>query len=133
MFVDASALVAILTREAGHDELEQRLHRAPRRITSGLAMFEAVVAIARRTGLALDTAETLLRSFMGAAEIGLVPITDAEAGSALAAYARFGKGRGHPAQLNMGDCFAYACSRNHDVPLLFVGDDFTRTDIPQAS
>lgn len=55
-----------------------------------------------------------------------------EGREAISAFTRFGKGRGHPAQLNMGDCFAYACARTHNVPLLFVGDDFSRTDIPSA-
>ena len=52
---------------------------------------------------------------------------------ALAAFARFGKGQGHPAQLNMGDCFAYACARTRNIPLLFIGNDFSQTDIPAAT
>lgn len=49
------------------------------------------------------------------------------------AFARYGKGRGHPAQLNMGDCFAYVAARAHDMPLLFKGDGFSKTDIEPAS
>jgi ribonuclease VapC len=56
-----------------------------------------------------------------------------EAQTALAAFSRFGKGRGHPAQLNLGDCFAYAMAKNHRLALLFKGEDFDKTDIPLAA
>lgn len=51
---------------------------------------------------------------------------------ALLAFERYGKGRGHPAQLNMGDCFAYACARELEAPLIFKGDDFSHTDVAVA-
>jgi len=73
-----------------------------------------------------------VREFLSAARIRTVPITDKEADLALGAFARYGKGRGHPAQLNMGDCFAYAVAKAHQVPLLFNGDDFDKTDIIPA-
>lgn len=63
------------------------------------------------------------------AQIRLVPITTDDAGRALDAFARYGKGTGHPARLNMGDCFAYAVARNHGVPLLYKGEDFALTDL----
>jgi len=72
-------------------------------------------------------------AFLGTAGIGIAPITEQEAMVALEAFARYGKGRGHPAQLNMGDCFAYAVARTHRTSLLFKGDDFAKTDIPPAS
>jgi ribonuclease VapC len=59
--------------------------------------------------------------------VELVQIGENEASLALSAFARYGKGRGHPAQLNTGDCFAYAVARNHRTTLLFKGDDFTKT------
>ncbi len=59
----------------------------------------------------------------------LVPIAAAESREALAAHARFGKGRGHPARLNMGDCFAYGCATANDAALLYKGDDFAHTDL----
>jgi ribonuclease VapC len=62
-----------------------------------------------------------------------IPITGKEAETALAAFARYGKGRGHPAKLNLGDCFAYAMAKNHGAALLFTGDDFGRTDIRPAA
>jgi ribonuclease VapC len=67
--------------------------------------------------------------FLGMAGIRVVAIDQADADTALDAFSRYGKGRGHPAQLNLGDCFAYAVTRNRGVPLLFKGDDFSKTDI----
>ncbi|WP_375408871.1 hypothetical protein [uncultured Methylobacterium sp.] len=59
----------------------------------------------------------------------VVAATLEDADGALAAFARFGMAQGHPARLNMADCFAYAAAKNHRVPLLFKGDDFPQTDI----
>lgn len=132
MFVDASALVAILAQEPGYTAIGDRLHAAATRSTSGLAVFEAVMAIARFKRLTIAAAQAHVEEFLNAAAIGVVPIADAEAREALAAFARFGKGQGHPAQLNMGGCFAYACTRTRRTELLFVGNDFSRTDIVSA-
>jgi len=60
------------------------------------------------------------------------PITDTETHTALAAFSRYGKGRGHPAELNLGDCFAYALAKEREEPLLFKGEDFPKTDIEPA-
>ncbi|MCJ2050976.1 type II toxin-antitoxin system VapC family toxin [Methylobacterium sp. J-070] len=131
MFVDASAIVAILVGEPGHTLLVDRLRDAPVRLTSGLAVYEAVLAIARIQKVEPDIAQAVVDSFLDAAGLTLVPITGAEGRRATAAHARFGKGR-HPARLNLGDCFAYACAQAHGVPLLSVGDDFPQTDIRSA-
>ncbi|GEO98733.1 type II toxin-antitoxin system VapC family toxin [Methylobacterium haplocladii] len=133
MFIDASALVAILCAETGYVTLADHLRSSGRPITSAFAIFETVMALSRKNGLSVEDGETEVRRFLVSAGIAIVAIADDESQAALAAHARFGKGRGHPAQLNMGDCFAYACARTHDVPLLFVGDDFPRTDIRLAT
>jgi len=70
--------------------------------------------------------------FCDAVGIIVMPITEADGLTALEAFARYGKGRGHPAQLNMGDCFAYAAAKNAGASLLFKGSDFGHTDIRQA-
>ena len=98
MFVDASAIVAILKRRASVEETE-----------------------------------TELQTFLDLAGITCVAITPDDAATALTAFSRYGKGHGHPAQLNLGDCFAYAAARNHRVPLLFIGEDFSKTDIARAT
>jgi ribonuclease VapC len=66
------------------------------------------------------------------AGVRTVSVTERETETALAAFSRYGKGRGHPAQLNLGDCFAYALAKNHRAALLFKGEDFDKTDIAAA-
>ena len=132
MFLDASAIVAILVREPGHDVLIDRLEVATRLMTSGVAVIEAVLALHRIDRVPITAANEAVKNFLAKANVVLVPLADAETRVAVAAYAQFGKGQGHPARLNLGDCFAYACARTHDVPLLFVGEDFARTDIRSA-
>jgi ribonuclease VapC len=67
-----------------------------------------------------------------AAELLIEPVTESQARIAREAYHDFGKGSGHPAALNFGDCFAYALAKSAGEPLLFKGDDFTRTDLASA-
>ena len=133
MFVDASALVAILTREPEADRLADLLEQAGAPITSPIAIFEAVLAICRKRHASVEEAEADVREFLRLAGVRTVPISEDEATTALGAFSRYGKGRGHPAQLNLGDCFAYAVTRNHRTTLLFTGDDFGRTDIQSAA
>jgi ribonuclease VapC len=133
MFVDASAIVAILTREPDADALADLLESARSPITSPIAVFEAALGICRKRHASVEEAEADIREFLGVAEIRAVSITEREAETALAAFSRYGKGRGHPAQLNLGDCFAYAMARNHRTALLFKGDDFSQTDIAPAA
>jgi ribonuclease VapC len=129
MFVDASAIVAILTREAEADALTNRLDGTPGCITSPIAVFEATLAICRKRQASVAEARTDVGEFLDITRISLVAVAAADGDTALAAFARYGKGRGHPAQLNLGDCFAYAMAKNHGVSLLFKGDDFVQTDI----
>ena len=70
--------------------------------------------------------------FAAGAGIAVVPISPVEVELALSAFARFGKGQGHPVQLNMGDCFAYAAARHHGAAVLCKGSDVAQTDIPLA-
>lgn len=70
-----------------------------------------------------------LRHLAQSLEFEIVSFDHALAEAAIAAHMRFGRGSGHPAKLNMGDCFAYALAKSRDLPLLFKGDDFTHTDI----
>ena len=133
MFVDASAIVAITTREPGAKALTDALNRARSPITSALAMFEAALAIRRKQQSTVAEAEADVAEFLAAAGIRIVPLTGDEAAAALSAFARYGKGQGHPAQLNLGDCFTYAVARTHGTSLLFAGADFAHTDIPPAA
>ncbi|CAO4148714.1 type II toxin-antitoxin system VapC family toxin [Methylorubrum aminovorans] len=129
MFVDASALIAIVTEEPEGRALAGRLERTGAAITSPIAVYEATLGIARKKQGGLKAARADIEMLLDLARIRLVPITTDDAGRALDAFARYGKGTGHPAQLNMGDCFAYAVARNHGVPLLYKGEDFALTDL----
>jgi len=133
MFVDASAIVAILTREPEADALADVLESARSPITSPIAMFEAALGICRKQHASVEEAEEDVREFLGVAGVRTVSITEREAETALAAFSRYGRGRGHPAQLNLGDSFAYAVAKNHRTTLLFRGEDFDKTDIPIAA
>ncbi len=133
MFIDASAIVAILTREPDADALADVLESARAPIASPIAIFEAALGICRKRHASVKEAEADIREFLGVAAIHAVSITEREAETALAAFSRYGKGRGHPAQLNLGDCFAYAVAKNHRRALLFKGDDFSTTDIAPAA
>jgi ribonuclease VapC len=132
MFVDASAIVAILTREPEADALADVLQTARSPITSPIAIFEAALGICRKRHASVDEAAQDVGEFLEIAGVRTAPITDKEAHTALGAFSRYGKGRGHPARLNLGDCFAYAMARNAGTTLLFKGDDFDKTDIRPA-
>lgn len=132
MFVDASAIVAILTREPDAEALTDRLERAIAPITSAIAVFEATLGLCRKRHVSVEEANADVADFLAAARVNVLPVAAKEAATALSAFSRYGKGRGHPAQLNMGDCFAYAMARNNRVPLLFKGNDFSQTDIAAA-
>ena len=133
MFVDASAIVAILTGESEADNLADTLEKARAPITSPIAIFEATQGVCRKRHASVEEAEQDVGEFLELAGVRIEPITDKEARSALAAFSRYGKGRGHPAQLNLGDCFAYAMAKNARTGLLFKGDDFDKTDILPAT
>lgn len=129
VFVDASVIAAILLGEDDADALEDRVIDCAQRLTSAIAVFEATLAVANRKAKPLVVAQTAVMDYVIEFGLKFVDI-DAEVGRlALEARARYGKGSGHPARLNLGDCFAYACAKAHNVPLLYKGDDFVHTDL----
>lgn len=132
MFVDASALVAMMTDESDAAELAARLGRSRLRRTSPVAVFETAAAVARILGVDPREAHGAVREFLDLLAIEVEGLPPEAAELAIEAFARYGKGRGHPAQLNLADCFAYAGARAAGLPLLYKGDDFARTDIEPA-
>jgi ribonuclease VapC len=128
LFVDASAMVALIAREAGFEALEQRMGEATELLCSPVSLWETVTALCRSHKVDVSLARERVASFVANFDIRLVEIGAPESETALDGYARFGKGI-HPAGLNMGDCFAYACARANDARLLYKGDDFARTDL----
>lgn len=131
MFVDSSALAAILANERDADELARKMEAHPARMTSPLAVWETVIVVARILNLAVPAAERLVAELLERMSIRVVAVPPECAPLAIGAHRRYGSGR-HPAALNFGDCFAYACARHHGVPLLYKGDDFSKTDIMTA-
>ena len=131
MFVDASAIVAILARETGADSLSARLAQRRNGFTSPIAICEATTGLARSTGMTLPQAVSVVENFLADTEIEVTPITPAIGRAAIEAFDRYGKGR-HRAALNLGDCFAYACTRALNTELLCTGDDFGHTDVVLA-
>jgi ribonuclease VapC len=131
IFADASALVAMIAGEPDADDLADRLEADPVRLISAIATWETVAGLCRSFAISPDRARARTLRFAGEAGLDIVGIGAEEARLATEAYARFGKGR-HPAALNMGDCFAYACARANAARLLFKGNDFSQTDIPAA-
>jgi ribonuclease VapC len=131
MFIDASALTAMLTDEDEARELLARVQQAGTRLTSPLAVWEAAIAVARVLDLPIVEASEAVESYLVLMEIKLVNVPPETARIALDAFDRYGKGR-HPARLNFGDCFAYACARHLGEPLMFKGGDFPQTDIEAA-
>ncbi|GLS46423.1 type II toxin-antitoxin system VapC family toxin [Methylobacterium brachythecii] len=129
MFVDASALVAIFKREPDAPVMIRQIQDAAEPITSPVAIYEAAMAIGRTFKGGPRAAKGDLDAFLALTGIRVVPVTPEDADRALAAHEQYGKGTGHPARLNMGDCFAYAVAKGHGVPLLYKGEDFVHTDL----
>jgi ribonuclease VapC len=129
MFVDASTLVAILKREPDFDRLAARLDGADDAITSPVAVVEAVMSLGKQKRLPVAEARDAVIGLLARSGVDVVAIDGATGELAIDAHARFGKGSGHPARLNLGDCFAYAMAKQHGVPLLYKGDDFSQTDL----
>lgn len=128
IFVDASAMVSMLTLEDDFEELGDRLDAAGVRMTSAMAIWETTIALSIGQGMMMDFARRDVANFIAARGVVIVPIGERETDAALDAHRRYGKGR-HPARLNMGDCFAYACAKTNDARLLYKGDDFSKTDL----
>jgi ribonuclease VapC len=131
MFADASALTAILVGEDDALDLAERMARHARRITSPLATWETTVAVARIRGVNAADASAAVERYLTLAAVEVVDVPAAARFVALDAFARFGKGR-HPAALNFGDCFAYACAKLAAAPMLYKGDGFALIDIERA-
>lgn len=137
MFLDASVIVAIIAEEAGYEAFKLRLvdSDGPTYV-SAIVRFEAVQAIARNASAPLKpTAEQLTSAgktvdrLLAGLDAHNVDLTEDIGRMAVMASATYGKAVGHPADLNMGDCFAYACAKALNIPLLYKGNDFAQTDL----
>ena len=125
MVIDTSAILAWLKDEPARDRIVAGLEAHPVRRMSSVSLLEAQIVVRGREHPALLGK---LDRFLEEIEVIVVPFDETQARVAADAFHRYGKGRGHPAQLNMGDCAVYALAKTTNEPLLFVGNDFSQTD-----
>jgi ribonuclease VapC len=123
--IDTSALMAIALKERREPEILACIEQAPAVAISAATLAECLIVASRR-GIRPEMERTL-----GAIPLVVVPLSEDDAHAAADAHDRWGRGV-HPAGLNFGDCFAYALAKARGWPLLFVGDDFARTDLAPA-
>jgi ribonuclease VapC len=128
LFIDASALVAIIADEAEQERFIAAARADDDPLWSPMSCWETVSSLRHSHNLSVEAARRETTDFAGELNLRLVPVGERELTLALDAYQTYGKGR-HPAKLNMGDCFAYACAKANDARLLYKGDDFARTDL----
>jgi ribonuclease VapC len=128
--LDTSALLAILFAEPEAERMVAALAAADRRLVGVPTLVEAAAILLARKGAAGEIALDALRQRLG---VEVVPMTPEAATLARGAYQRFGKGVGAPGVLNYGDCLAYGVAMAVGEPLLFKGDDFSRTDVVAAA
>lgn len=139
MYIDASVIIAILNREPDWETFKKAIEAETGELQiSSLSIFEATFGLAKaRIGRAphkntpaeLELANSAVRKFIEALDIREIEVANGIGRLAMEAAAKYGKAVGHPADLNFGDCFAYACARFHGASLLFKGEDFSKTDI----
>lgn len=129
IFVDASVLIAMIAGEAEQDRFATILRDEPDLYWSAMVCWEAIAGLRSSYRWPVAAARSQVEEVTARLPLRLMPIGEAERAVALDAYERYGKGSGHRAKLNMGDCFAYACAKTHGAQLLYKGDDFTHTDM----
>lgn len=127
--VDASAVVAVFKREDDAYNLLEPLEAFKKRLISAPNFLEAAIVC---EDWAKPAAPTEFDAMVAELRLDIVPPSESQIAIARQAHRRFGKGRGRPAVLNFGDCFAYALAKELDAPLLFKGNDFARTDLRPA-
>ena len=128
MILDSSAIVAVLLAEPGHEAVLERIKAASILACGAPTLLEAGMVLSSK--LKRD-ARPLLNEFLRDAEVEIVPFTGEHADVATSAFLRYGKGR-HPAGLNFGDAMTYAIARVSGFPLLYLGDDFAKTDLGES-
>jgi ribonuclease VapC len=126
VIVDSSALIAILNEEPLAPRCLEALLASPTTLMSAANLLEAAIAMDRHPSPVLGPA---LDDLIARLRVAVEPVTLSQVVIARDAHRRFGRGSGHPAKLNFGDCFAYALATELDERLLFVGQDFIHTDV----
>lgn len=129
VIIDSSAVVAIVLDEPLATHLTERLVASPVLRLSAANLLESYMVVDRS---GTSEAEQRVDRLLTRTNLRVEPVTHEQVILARAAFHQYGKGSGHPARLNFGDCFAYALARFYDEPLLYIGLDFAATDIEAA-
>jgi ribonuclease VapC len=132
VFVDASALCALALEESDQLVYAEALDRSESSVITSFVIMETGLALMKGRGLRADDAQHQIEKGLKQFRVETVELTSPMILAALQAYERYGKGRGHPAKLNMGDCLSYGAARVLGVPMLYKGDDFAKTDVRSA-
>ncbi|MEG3182058.1 type II toxin-antitoxin system VapC family toxin [Sphingomonas sp. LT1P40] len=128
-FMDASAIIAIVGQEADWQTYADRADEETELLWSAVSQWESVFGLRRLRDLTIAEAHHEVEHFAREHSLVMVDLGEKEAQLAIDAASRYGRGSGHPAKLNMGDCFAYACAKTNDARLLYKGNDFIHTDL----
>ena len=128
MVLDSSAIVAIHLKEPGYERLIEAIDGAEVVVVGVPTLLETAMVLTARLG---QDARPLIFAFLRRLEAEVIAFHEEHLDAAITAFLRFGQGR-HPAALNFGDCMAYAVASVAGMPLLFTGEDFSRTDIARA-
>jgi ribonuclease VapC len=131
MFVDTSAIIAVLTGESEAEHFSNLIAASTVRYTSPVVLLEATMRLSSIFQLEPDLVSDLLDQLVSRTRIEIVAVNTEMGRLAVKAFSRYGKGR-HPAGLNFGDCLSYGAANTLRVPLLFKGQDFSLTDIERA-
>jgi ribonuclease VapC len=129
MIVDSPAIIAAISRESDGPRFQEAMLRAPALAISAVTVLETRMVLHARVGA---EAVREFDEMLDHSGISVIPFDATMADAAFDAFRRFGKGQGHPAQLNIVDCAAYALAKLRGEPLLFKGTDFDKTDIAAA-
>lgn len=129
MVIDTSALVALLAEEPDATRIATAIERSDVRRIPSVVRLEATVVLTSILDRDPAVVAASVDNALSRAGFASIAIDDDITRLAISAFVRYGKGRGHPARLNIADCFVYGAARSADLPLLFIGDDFTHTDL----
>lgn len=129
MVIDTSAIVALLACEPDARRISLAIENAVNRSVPTIVRLEATMVLSSRINRDPEYVACEVDALLREARVVTTVIDEENVWQASMAFARYGKGRGHPARLNLADCLIYAAAKRLDAPLLFIGSDFVHTDI----
>ena len=129
MFLDTSAIIAILNAEPGWELLLEKVVDAEKIYTGAHVRLETSIVFASLKSMQPEKAEEYFDDFIGKYNVTVLSLTNTIASLAVSAFQKFGKGRKTKAQLNFADCMSYAFAVHQNLPILHIGNDFTHTDL----